>query len=150
MIWKQKATVLAIVSLIIAATLNAAPQIEGKYKAKLFWVPIGGAARGNVTGKGSVTAFLAGKRLSLTGTFEGLSSPATVARLHRGVAKGARGPVISDLAITGAERGTINGSLELTSDQLDDLRQGRLYIQLHSEKGVSPDGSNLWGWLLPQ
>jgi hypothetical protein len=28
------------------------------------------------------------------------------------------------------------------------LKQGRLYVQLHSDKGVAPDGSNLWGWFL--
>ena len=42
--------------------------------------------------------------------------------------------------------GTISGSANLTAEQVDNLRKGRLYIQVHSEKGVAPDGSNLWGW----
>ena len=44
-----------------------------------------------------------------------------------------------------ATSGTITGSIELTREQADDLANGRLYIQLHSEK--APEG-NLWGWLL--
>ena len=42
----------------------------------------------------------------------------------------------------------LSGSVDLTVAQVDALRQGKLYIQVHSEKGVAPDGSNLWGWLL--
>ena len=41
--------------------------------------------------------------------------------------------------------GTLTGSIQLTPVQIDDLRRGRLYIQIHSEK--APEG-NLWGWLL--
>jgi hypothetical protein len=44
-----------------------------------------------------------------------------------------------------ATSGTITGSTELTPALLADLRGGRLYVQVHSEK--APDG-NLWGWLL--
>jgi hypothetical protein len=37
--------------------------------------------------------------------------------------------------------------VQLNKEQLADLAQGKLYIQLHSEK--APEG-NLWGWLLPE
>ena len=30
----------------------------------------------------------------------------------------------------------------------DALLAGRLYIQLHAERGVAPDNAVLWGWLL--
>jgi hypothetical protein len=130
----------------VATPLDA--QSGDKYTARLGWVPISGAERANVTGKGSATATLAGTKLSLNGTFEGLAAPATVARLHRGVAKGARGPAIGDLTITKATSGTISGSFALTPEQLEGLKEGKLYVQVHSEKGVAPDGSNLWGWLL--
>jgi hypothetical protein len=111
-------------------------------------VPISGAERANVTGKGMATATLSGTKLAITGTFEGLAAPATVARLHQGIAKGARGPAIGDLQISKGPSGTISGSFNLTAEQLESLKQGRLYVQLHSEKGVAPDGSNLWGWFL--
>jgi hypothetical protein len=58
-----------------------------------------------------------------------------------------RGPAIGDLTATAATSGTINGAIELTKQQIDDLAAGRLYLQLHSEK--APDG-NLWGWFLPE
>ena len=47
--------------------------------------------RGTVAGSGSATATLAGATLSISGTFEGLKSPATAATLHSGVARGVRG-----------------------------------------------------------
>jgi hypothetical protein len=111
-------------------------------------VPTTPQDRPNVTGKGSATATLAGRTLTVNGSFEGLAAPATIARLHRGIAKGARGPALGDLTISQMPSGSLSGSVELTAAQVEDLRQGRLYIQIHSAKGVAPDGSTLWGWLL--
>jgi hypothetical protein len=110
-----------------------------------------------VTGKGAATATLAGNRLTIAGTFEGLPATATAARLHQGIAKGARGKAFADLTITKAASGTISGSVTLTPDQVEALKQGKIYLQVHSEKGIAPeqgkvdpnvDNSNLWGWLL--
>ena len=110
-----------------------------------------------MTGKGAATATLAGTRLTINGSFEGLPAAATAARLHQGIAKGARGKAIADLTITKAASGTISGSVSLTPDQVEALKQGRLYLQVHSERGIPPeqgkaqpdvDNSNLWGWLL--
>jgi hypothetical protein len=88
---------------------------------------------------------LKGSTLTITGTFSGLKTPATVARVHRGPRTAMRGAPIADLTVTAGTSGTISGSLELTREQIEDLAAGRLYVQLHSEK--APDG-NLWGWLL--
>jgi hypothetical protein len=101
-----------------------------------------------ITGRGTATATLAGNRLTVNGSFDGLSSAATVARLHRGVAKGARGPALGDLTVSRGPSGTFTGDITLTPEDLADLKLGRLYVQIHSEKGLAPDGSNLWGWLL--
>jgi len=116
------------------------------FKARLSPVPIDATMMSTVAGSGSITATLSGKQLMITGTFEGLRSPATTAQIHRGM-KGIRGPVILDLDLTisKAVKGTLNGSVELAPDQIVDLRAGRLYVQLQSER--APDG-NLWGWLL--
>ena len=98
----------------------ATAQTGDKYTARLGWVPIAGPNdRANISGKGSVTATLAGTRLTLSGTFEGLPAPATVARLHRGIAKGARGPVISDLTVTKAATG-----VELRLEETTQARRG--------------------------
>ena len=142
----------ALAVLILVAVLAAdvvAAQAGDKYTARLGWVPTAGPNdRVNVTGKGTATATLSGRKLAIAGSFEGLAAPATGARLHRGIAKGARGTAIADLTITKAASGTLSGSIDLTQEQLDSLRQGKLYVQIHSEKGVAPDGSNLWGWFL--
>jgi len=99
-----------------------------------------------IAGSGSLTATLAGKQLTMQGTFSGLRSPATTAQIHRGP-KGIRGPVVPDLdlTVTKAVNGEISGTLDLTPDQIADLRNGRWYVQIQSER--APDG-NLWGWLL--
>lgn len=144
---RRGALALTVAALLCASALVSA-QGGDKFTARLGWVPISGAERANVTGKGSATATLSGTKLAITGAFDGLAAPATVARLHQGIAKGARGPAIADLVITKGTSGTISGSVNLTAEQLESLKQGRLYVQVHSEKGVAPDGSNLWGWLM--
>ena len=98
-----------------------------------------------IAGMGSLTAVLAGKQVTITGTFEGLRSPATTAQIHRGP-KGIRGPAILDLTVSKAVKGTISGSFELTPEQIEDLRNGeRWYVQIQSER--APDG-NLVGLAL--
>ena len=145
---RRSLTSLAIGTALVLFAVSVSAQGGDKFTARLGWVPISGAERANVTGKGSATATLSGRKLSITGSFEGLAAPATEARLHEGVAKGARGPAILDLTITKATGGTISGTVDLTGDQVAALREARLYVQVHSEKGVAPDGSNLWGWFL--
>ena len=119
------------------------------FKARLSPVPIDVSMQATIAGSGSVSAVLTGRKLAVTGTFDGLKSPATIAQIHKGPVRGVRGPNVFDLAVakTDATSGTLSGSFDLTPIQLADLEKGRLYVQLHSEK--APDG-NLWGWLLPQ
>ena len=97
-----------------------------------------------------MSAVLTGTKLAITGTFDGLKSPATIAQLHKSPVRGVRGPVVFDLAVTktdGTERHAQRHRSISPPMQVADLEKGRLYVQLHSEK--APDG-NLWGWLLPQ
>ena len=139
----------AVVMLALGWLVSGQPgtaQSGDRYTARLSWVPTAGAER--VSGKGSAAATLSGRALTITGSFEGLGGPATVARLHEGIAKGARGRAVTDLTISKAASGTLSGSATLTPEQVESLRQGKLYIQIHGEKGLAPDGANLWGWLL--
>jgi hypothetical protein len=150
---KRAVALMAIAGSVWLAAGPALAQAGDKYTARLGWVPIAGPNdRNNVTGKGSVTATLAGTRLTLSGNFEGLPAPATVARLHRGVARGARGQAIADLTITKSATGnggTLAGTVTLTPLDVDNLKAGKLYVQVHSEKGIpKEDGAVLWGWLL--
>ena len=121
-------------------------QAASHLRARLAPVPIDLVMQRAISGAGTVTATLTGSRLSIAGTFADLKTAATFAKIHVG-SKGIRGPAILDLTVTKATSGTIAGTFDLTLEQIDDLRNSRLYIQLHSEK--APDG-NLWGWLLPQ
>jgi hypothetical protein len=131
-----------VVAAAVIAPLHAqAPQ----YRARLSVVPIDIPMQATIAGSGSATATLKGSTLTIAGTFGGLKTPATIARVHRGPRTAMRGPAIGDLTITTATSGTIAGAIELTKAQIDDLAAGRLYIQLHSQK--APEG-NLWGWLL--
>jgi hypothetical protein len=131
-----------LIFVLAAAVLSA--QGELRHTARLTPVPVDFVTMVNVTGSGSVTGVLSGAKLDIEGTFEGLSGPATVARIHRG-AIGVRGAALFDLTVTKAVAGTIKGTFELKPTHVEDFKQGRLYVQVHSEK--APDG-NLWGWLL--
>ena len=120
------------------------------FTARLAPVPIDIAMRSTVAGAGSVSATLTGTMLSLSGSFDGLRTAATIAQIHQGPAMGVRGPAILDLTVSKATSGasfsgSVIGSFALTPEQAESLRKGKLYIQIHSEK--APDG-NLWGWLL--
>jgi hypothetical protein len=135
-------------TLLFAATGAARAQAGKTYQARLSPMPVDGPPMmATIAGGGSATAVLTGHKLTITGTFNGLKSPATAVKIHRAI-KGVRGPAVLDLAVpTNAVAGQITGSVELTPAQVDDLGRERLYLQLDSEK--APDG-NLWGWLLPQ
>ena len=146
---RQYVVTVAITAAFVASAVPLTAQGTEKFAARLGWVPTAGPNdRVNVTGKGTATGTLSGRKLAINGTFEGLAGPATIARLHQGVAKGARGAAITDLTVSKGASGTLAGSIDLTAPQVEALRQGKLYIQLHSEKGSAPDGSNLWGWFL--
>ena len=63
------------------------------FKARLSPVPVESSTLAGITGSGSATATLGARTLSVSGSFQGLQSPATVAQLHLGP-KGVRGPVL--------------------------------------------------------
>ena len=135
-----------LVTALALLGLTAGPEAQSaQYRARLSVVPIDIPMQSSIAGSGAMTATLKGTTLTITGTFTGLKTPATVARVHRGPKTVIRGPAIGDLTVTAATSGSVTGSIELTNEQIDDLAAGRLYIQVHSQK--APDG-NLWGWLL--
>ncbi|HMF95270.1 MAG TPA: CHRD domain-containing protein [Vicinamibacterales bacterium] len=124
-------------------------QASRTFKTRLAPVPLDVSMQSTIAGTGSVTAVLTGAKLSITGSFEGLKSPATIAQVHKSPVRGVRGPVVFDVAVTKGDalNGTLSGTFDLTPPQVADLGKGLLYVQVHSEK--APDG-NLWGWLTPQ
>ena len=135
----------AMILLLSGSAVLAAPEA--------YQVALGPVARTNATkllavGKGDVTASLDGNKLSVKGVFTGLSSPATDAHLCVGVGIGTMGTCGKEsLTVSPATNGTISGDFTLTAAQVTAMKQGRLYIQLNSQKAPAPSG-NLWGWFL--
>lgn len=142
--------VVALATGLLAVVTPLAAQSPEEYSVDLSWVPIGGAERNEVAGDGTATATLLGSTLAIAGSFEGLPAAATAAKLHRGIATGARGRgvAIAELQITKAASGTVSGHVTLSAEQIAALQAGQLYLQIYSEKGVPPDHDTLFGWLL--
>ncbi|MFY9601393.1 MAG: CHRD domain-containing protein [Pseudolabrys sp.] len=82
-------------------------------------------------GSGAVTATFdtASKKLSWKGTVSGLSGPATAAHFHAGEA-GKNGGVA--VPITGADKGSFEGSATLTDAQAEELMAGKWYVNVHT------------------
>jgi hypothetical protein len=135
------AALAALVALLPLSPIQA--QATRTYKTRLSPVPVP-AFQPTIVGSGTVTATLTGARLAISGTFEGLATPATVARIHKSPKPGVRGPVLFELMVSTGTSGTVDGTFDLTAAQVQELTQSRYYVQIHSEK--APDG-NLWGWL---
>ncbi len=131
---------------VAAVSLHA--QGGDKYKGRLAPVPALGIPAPTVAGVGTLAATLSGKKLTLSGTFDKMASAATTAKLCSGQITGARGECTTDLTLskTGdGKTGTIAGTLDLTPQQVDALKKGKLYVQVQSEG--APNG-HLMGWLL--
>jgi len=134
-------------TLLAALVFFIAQSTSGQitFKARLSPVPVETSTAASIKGTGSVIGTLNGSTLTISGTFEGMKSPATIAQVHMG-ARGVRGPAEFDLVVDKRSSGSVSGSIKLTSVQIDTLRKGWYYIQIHAEQ--APEG-NLWGWLLP-
>jgi hypothetical protein len=131
---------------VAAVSLHA--QGGDKYKGRLAPVPALGIPAPTVAGVGTLAATLSGRKLTLSGTFDKMASAATTAKLCSGQITGARGECATDLTVskTGdGKTGTIAGTLDLTPQQVDALKKGKLYVQVQSEG--APNG-HLMGWLL--
>ena len=118
-----------------------------KYQVYLSPMPFNDATQPIMQGKGTATATLDGDTLSVSGTFAGLTGPATKARLSVSSGPGIPGKAFIDLMLTGDVAGKITGRTKLDPAQLAALRSRKLYIQIDTEK--MPSG-HLWGWLLDE
>ena len=92
-----------------------------------------------------------GPKLMVNGTFEGMTSAATVAHLHRATLGPddpngpTPGPKVFDLVVSPDTNGTLNGSFWVSEEQVEDLKAGWYYVQVHSQG--NPAGA-LRGWLI--
>lgn len=143
---KLRYVLLAMLAVLIAGAIPVLAQEVQRFGDTLAEVPVDGATTDSINGTGEVSATLSGNQLQVTGTFEGLSTPATAAHIHRG-APGIAGPVVVELNVNNATSGVVNGSVELDEDQLDLLMDGHLYVQIHTEQNP---GGEIRGWLWPR
>ncbi len=138
-----------LASLLVAGLVALAPVVSAQatrtFRTRLSPVPVA-AYNANVVGTGTVTATLAGAKLTIDGKYEGLASAATTAKIFKSNKPGIRGEAILDLKVSGGTTGTITGQFDLTPAQVQEIGASRYYVQLHSEKAAE---GNLWGWLMP-
>lgn len=133
-----------LVALLIAAPVSAA---DVQLRGALDPFPHDMSTRDNVVGIGMVEATLAGDRLTISGRFSDLSSPAIGAQLRMGLALGVPGPKIGDLIVTKADAGEISGTVKLSPAAIAALKNNALYVEIDSAK--APEG-NSWAWLEAQ
>lgn len=134
----------AIGATVLLSAGIASGQSGETFKGRLSAVPVDAVTARTTTGSGTITAVLEGNKLTINGKFESMNSPATVAHVHL-APRGLRGPNVFNLTVTRAASGTIEGSITLTGGQVDQLKRGFYYVQVHTEK--NPEGQ-LRGWLL--
>lgn len=131
---------------IVLGTAMLGAQSSERFKGRLSRLPVDRPTAPQLRGQGSVEATLNGDELVLTAKFEGLSSPATAAHIHRApVAR--RGPVAFTVEVPAVATGELRDTITLTNAQLEQLREGLYYLQIHTEGNP---GGELRGWLLLQ
>lgn len=131
-----------------ALLLAATPAFAEDFEAQLDPAPFDATTRSDILGSiGNVTARLNGSTLTISGTFQDMTSPATGASVRIGLAKGVVGDAVGPLTATRAPQGAVSGSVQLNAQQLEALHRQAIYVRIDSEK--APDG-NLQGWLEPQ
>ena len=124
--------------------VDAAAQAGDTFTVRLSVVPVDARTTLTTSGTGSVRGVLIENRLFMTGAFEGMSSAAIAAHIHRGRA-GQRGPIAFQLSVSRDSSGVLGGGVRLTDEEVQALRDGAYYIQVHTEGNP---GGELRGWIL--
>ncbi len=87
----------------------------------------------SATGTAEVTVDTEANTVSWTITYENLSGDATAAHIHGPASETENAPPAIDLSDT-----VMDGSAEITDEQVGELADGKYYANVHTEK--SPDG----------
>jgi len=115
----------------VAALAIASPSMAAMVNLKADLKAASEVPPGDSKGTGSLTATYddASKKLSWNGSVSGLSGPATAAHFHAGET-GKNGAVV--VPITGADKGSFEGSATLTDAQAADMLSGKWYVNVHT------------------
>ncbi len=124
--------------------VDAAAQAGDTFAVRLSVVPVDARTTLTTSGIGSVRVVLIENRLFMTGAFEGMSSAAIAAHIHQG-RPGQRGPIAFQLSVSKDSSGVLGGGVRLTDEEVEALRDGGYYIQVHTEGNP---GGELRGWIL--
>jgi hypothetical protein len=118
------------------------------------WMPGSGAMKVNLTGGEEVPAlsvpgtgngsFRVASDGTVTGSITTKDVQGTMAHIHRG-AKGQNGPIVVPLDKNG-DTYTVPAGRKLTPQQMDDLKAGNLYVNVHTNRNK---GGEVRGQLAP-
>ena len=135
-----------LAGLLLAGLMGLAPAVQAQaartFKTRLSPVPVA-AYNANVVGAGTVTATLTGNKLAVSGTYEGLASPATQARIFKSPKPGVRGEAVLDLKVSGGPSGTIAGQFDLRPRRCRNWRRAATTSSFPAKrplKGISGAG----------
>lgn len=117
----------------VAALALSACSDEDEFEAEMNGAserptPVNTQATGNAVVKIEDTS------VTVTGDFEGLSGPAVAAHIHGPADKETAAPVLCPLTATAAVSGTLSGSCSFSEDQLQQLRDGQMYVNVHTQQ----------------
>jgi len=76
--------------------------------------------------------------VTVTGTFSGLTSDATVAHIHGPAAQGQTAPPLITLTVPNSAAGSVTGTGTMSNVQMTDMLGGMTYVNIHSS--TYPDG----------
>ena len=131
--------------MVVAGPILGGAQRE-RFQGRLSPLPVDARTAGTITGGGVVRAELNGTELTIQGSFEGMSSAASRAHMHR-AQPGTPGPVAFAIDVPTAAEGEFEDTVTLDDSELRELRDGFYYLQIHTENNP---GGELRGWLWPQ
>lgn len=141
MIYKRALTCsLLLASLLGLSACNTSPvaAVSSSIYANLSGANEVPPANTNGNGNGALSASLDKQTLLLswTLTYTGLSGPATGGHIHGPAMTGQNAGVV--IPFTGSLESPIRGSTQLTAAQVNDVTDGRWYVNLHT--AANPDG----------
>jgi hypothetical protein len=118
---------------VAALALSACSDDDEEFEAEMNGAaerptPVDTQATGNATVTIEDTA------VRVQGEFEGLSGAAVAAHIHGPADKETAAPIICPLTATAAVGGTLAGSCTFTEEQLQQLRDGRMYVNVHTQQ----------------
>jgi len=128
--------------LLAIATIITLAGCAGMRDKMPAWMPGSGAMKVSLTGAEEVPAansegkgsgsFRVGEDGTISGSVTTEGVKGTMAHIHQG-AKGANGPVIVPLTKSG-DTYTVPEGRKLTQAQMDALKAGNLYVNVHSDR----------------